>query len=178
MEVRHERAFKGAFVSTTPELHFGRCILAFKRTIERLSPLEHGFAISSKSYWAGFSRDIPVAESTLAYIILNSRSEEERVELEARCKEWTGRQIEVISFDNFRHKPQQVQDLHMGIPHEWSAPSPRTSVGVMIHKTLLLRAKEAKLQDAIEQAEQHQESQLEHHAAHPQQAPMLAMRFG
>ena len=35
VEVRYEKAFRGAFVSNRPETRFGNCILAFKRNIER-----------------------------------------------------------------------------------------------------------------------------------------------
>lgn len=120
VEVRHEKAFRGAFVSTTPETVFGRCILAFKKSIERLSPLEHGFPVN-QGYWAGFSRDIPVADSTLACIILDSNSELERKELQERCKQWTGRAIEVILLQDATPFLQEANTLNMGIPSEWNS---------------------------------------------------------
>lgn len=119
VEVRHEKAYRGAFVSTQPELGFGRCVLAFKRNIERLSSLEHGFTINQNTYWAGFSRDIPVDGNTLAYIILNSRSEEERQTLETQCEQWTGRKINVILVEDAQPKLNEVESLGMGIPREW-----------------------------------------------------------
>ena len=114
VEVRHEKAYRGAFVSTRPELNFGPCVLAFKRNIERLSELHHGFnKANENTYWAGFSQDIPVNDRTLAYIILNSHSESERKRLQNQCRTWTGRTIQVILNDEV-DLPGEV-----AIPKEW-----------------------------------------------------------
>lgn len=131
VEVRHEKAFRGAFVSTRPELSFGKCVLAFKRNIERLSPLEHGFTINEKTYWAGFSRDIPANTKTLACIILNSKSEKERQELEKQCEEWTGRKFEVIKMDDAWDKLNTVEAMGMGIPQEWPEEGERFGQNVL-----------------------------------------------
>ena len=118
VEVRHEKVFRGAFVSTTPETGFGRCILAFNRVIERLSPLEHGFQVSGNTYWAGFSRGIPVTDSTLAYIMLDSPDRQECLQLQDRCQQWTGRSIRVISLKDAYQLPY-IPQLETGIPEEW-----------------------------------------------------------
>lgn len=136
LEVRHEKAYRGAFVSTRPELSFGPCVLAFKRNIERLSSLGHGFTLNQKTYWAGFSRDIPVSESTLAYIILNSQSVVERQALEQHCEEWTGRKVNVILIDDVQDKLKRVRSLGMGIPMEW--PEEGEQAGQKILKAMKL----------------------------------------
>ncbi len=138
VEVRHEKAFRGAFVSNQPETGFGRCILAFKRNIERLSSLEHGFQTGQNRYWAGFSRDIPVTDSTLAYIMLDGGTEAERRDMEARCQQWTGRQIKVVSLRDAQEHLASVQRLDMGIPSEW--PSEGDRMGQKILNTLRARA--------------------------------------
>lgn len=113
VEVRHEKAYRGAFVSTRPELNFGPCVLAFKRNIERLSELHHGFKANENTYWAGFSQDIPVNDRTLAYIILDSRSESQREQLQNQCCTWAGRTIRVVLINEVGD-PDQV-----AIPKEW-----------------------------------------------------------
>lgn len=135
VEVRHEKMYRGAFVSTRPEMGFGPCVLVFRRNIERLSRLEHGFTIDQKTYWAGFSRDIPVTEDSLAYIILNSccNHENRRQELEAKCLEWTGRKIDVIFLDNAMPKLENVEKLDMGIPIEWPDQGEKVGGPILRH---------------------------------------------
>ncbi len=138
VEVRHEKAFRGAFVSNQPETGFGRCILAFKRNIERLSSLEHGFQTGQNRYWAGFSRDIPVTDSTLAYIMLDGGTEAECSDMEVCCQQWTGRPIKVVSLQGAEEHLAFVQRLDMGIPSEW--PSEDNRMGQKILNTLRARA--------------------------------------
>ncbi len=139
VEVRHEKAFRGAYVSTTPETGFGRCILAFKKKIERLSTLEHGFPLSH-AYWAGFSRDIPVTESTLAYIILDDGSYQECQSLQDRCSAWLGKPISVISLRDAKEHLGNIKDLKMGIPIEWPSVSRDNRMNETILMTLQARA--------------------------------------
>ena len=110
---------RGEFVSTRPELSCGPCILAFKRVIERLSPLVQGFTRNEKAYWVSFGNAIPVNENTLAYIILSSNSEAERLDLETRSKQWTGKKINVILYGDVQDKLRRIERLKMGIPIEW-----------------------------------------------------------
>lgn len=133
VEVRHEKLYRGAFVSTRPETGFGPCILVFKRNIERLSRLEHGFTMGNRTYWAGFSQDIPVTEESLAYIILNHADEGKRLELEVNCKAWTGRKIEVISLRNAAHNLEAVEGLDMGIPIEWPDEGEKVGRPILQH---------------------------------------------
>lgn len=109
IEVRHEKAFRGAFVSTEPE--------------------------------TGFSRDIPVTVSTLAYVILDGGSDRECQELKERCSSLAGRSIEVLSLESARNHLSAIKRLRMGIPEEW--PSEDEAVGVRILSTLRARAKAA-----------------------------------
>jgi len=74
VEVRHEKEFRGAFVSTRPEWDFGSYVIVFKRNIERLSPLNHGIR-QDDCYWAGFSKDIPASHLTIDHILVQSRDD-------------------------------------------------------------------------------------------------------
>lgn len=141
VEVRHEKLFRGAFVSTAMERSFGRYILGFKRNIERLSSLSHGFP-HERAYWAGFSRDIPVNEATTAYIILDSYSEFERKILEDKCKKWTQRDIKVLLIRDAEkiYWTAQNMNLNLGIPKEWGEEN--AAVALKIHK--MLKPKKAK----------------------------------
>ncbi|MBP9840948.1 MAG: hypothetical protein KBC64_00815 [Simkaniaceae bacterium] len=130
VEVRHQQAFRGAFVSTVPETFFGQYIFAFKKNIEWLSPLTHGIAntsvpagggISVHPYWAGFSENIPVTDETLAYIAIHG-TEDERQTLEAECLQWTGRAIEVRRLDDVHNELELVHNnFNLGIPREWAS---------------------------------------------------------
>jgi hypothetical protein len=130
VEVRHEKAFRGAFVSTEPELAFGKCVLVFNRTIERLSRLEHGFTLNETTYWAGFSEDIPVSDTTISCIAINSQDEKERRNFETQCSQWAGRDISVVLINEIRSELKQIQQRHVGIPAEW--PDEGQAVGMNI----------------------------------------------
>lgn len=139
VEVRHEKAFRGAFVSTLPEQAYGRCILAFYRNIERASVLEHGFQVGGQDrYWAGFSHDIPVTGQTLDYIILQNGNDAECQDLERRCEQWAGRRIRVISLLTAEEYLAPVRRLNMGIPSEWPADD---AMAEQIQHTLEFRAR-------------------------------------
>lgn len=136
VEVRHEKAFCGAFVSTQPELGFGKYVLAFDKNIERLSRLEHGFQFSHE-YWAGFSHDIPVTDTTLACIIVND-TEEVCSSLREKVKLWTGRKIDVVPFHDAQTNLRTIQNLNQGIPEEWKDDDEQ--VAQTIYNTLKFRA--------------------------------------
>lgn len=138
VEVRHEKAYRGAFVSTQPELCFGKCVLVFNRSIERLSKLSIGFILDKKTYWAGFSSDIPVEDNTLAYIILDSKLEEERRALEYKCLLWANRKISVVLIDTADQVIKKVEALGMGIPNEW--PFGGEKVAVLVYNSLKAHA--------------------------------------
>lgn len=131
VQVRHEKLFRGAFVSTQPEKAFGSYVLVFNRSIERLSHLEHGFTQANKTvYWAGFSRDIPVNQKTLACVMilddsLQESEEEELSSLEDKCKQWSGRAIPIVLKSQANTILKRISGLQMGIPAEW----PRESIG-------------------------------------------------
>ena len=131
VEVRNKTEFLGAFVSTQPEIMYGNCILAFKRNIERLSHLNRGFQVNEYSYWAGFSQDIPVTASTLAYIILNEENIIRYQDLANCCQQWANRRIEVISLPDARRKLASVLERNMGIPIEWPNENHATGKKIM-----------------------------------------------
>lgn len=137
IEVRHEKAFKGAFVSTKPDHVFGKCILVLSKNIERLSPLEHGFRNGHDTYWAGFSHDIPVTKDSLAWVFFDG-SQEDCEQLKKQCRTLTGRSISVIPFFENHPNVQAVQNLNLGIPKEW--PSEDGATANMILDTLQARA--------------------------------------
>lgn len=118
VQVRHEQAFRGAFVSTKPEYSFGNYILIFKRSIERLSTLNHGFTLDQDTYWAGFSKGIPVNAYTLACVWLNAVEETSKETLERQCKVWAGREIVVMESDEGTPAEWDMKRL-LGIPKEW-----------------------------------------------------------
>jgi hypothetical protein len=118
IEVRHEKAYRGAFVSTQPEYSFGPCVLAFKRNIERVSKLEHGFTINQETYWAGFSHDIPVTQFTLACVIIDTMYGNEQ-DFENKCQKWAGWKITIESREAIRWTLDAIKLLNMGIPKEW-----------------------------------------------------------
>ena len=122
VKVMHERAFKGAFVSTQPETGFGDYILVFKKVqIERLSHLEYGFSMGQDRFWAGFSQDIPVTESTLAHIVLNNGSQGDIQQLKNTVKQWTGRDISVFRKQAIDTPLENIHNLNLGVPKEWTA---------------------------------------------------------
>lgn len=154
VEVRHEKAYRGAFVSTEPELSFGKCVLVFNRNIERLSQLEHGFTINRSTYWAGFSQDIPVNASTLAYIALNTHDESERKALEDKCTQWAGRTITVVPINYAERELQSLQGA-VGIPEEW--PEEGQAAGLAIFNAMKLAIPAQKLTVSATRVQQQQQ---------------------
>ena len=83
IDVKHDGAFPGAFVSTEPEPGYGPYYFAFKRRIEWNSPLRSGVDYGGNQYWAGFSEPIKINQENLGCIVVNG-SEEERHQLRER----------------------------------------------------------------------------------------------
>lgn len=110
LEVRHEKKFRGAFVSNVPEINYGKYIIVFKRSIERMSALNHGFSLEDGTYWAGFSKDIPIKESTVKTVYVPT--EEDKSSLKSFLPENSSITIEVKT--NF----YQVKSVEI-IPKEW-----------------------------------------------------------
>lgn len=133
IEVRHEKLYRGAFVSTKPETDFGKYVLVFNRSIERLSHLTHGFSVGD-AYWAGFSRDIPVNQETLNCILLHEGSFREANRLERQCAAWGGRPVEVKTFSD-----RGLMEGYQDIPHEWPGGDPHAHA---IQKTMAIRARQ------------------------------------
>jgi len=142
IEVRHEKAYRGAFVSTQPETKFGKYILVFNRNIERLSHLNHGFSVGN-SYWAGFSHDIPVNATTLSRILVDSEKHGETSTLSDSCNIWTGRNIEVKKL--FRNS--QISG-DKDIPKGWPGIDPNASAILKTIKTRL-QQQELKIKQSV-----------------------------
>ena len=76
VNVEHQKEYRGAFVSAnTMDENFGNISIEFKPVIERLSPLANGFFYRN-TYWAGFSRPIPVVKETVRAIIVNGSNKD------------------------------------------------------------------------------------------------------
>jgi hypothetical protein len=118
LEVRHEKRFCGAFVSTQPEKDFGKCHLVFHKYIERLSDINHAFNSESGSFWAGFTNNIPVTKNTLACILFEGGERECRF-LQKRCKKAYGKDIVVLPIHDVEPMLKTIKDLGQGIPKEW-----------------------------------------------------------
>jgi hypothetical protein len=119
IEVKYEKDFHGAFVFTAPQQGFGRCVLALRRNIERLSELAHGFTNYGGTYVAGFSRSIPVTDETLAYICLDGLGMREAWQVNQMSLKWRGKQSLVSTIPNLREAFMAIDNLHLGIPSEW-----------------------------------------------------------
>jgi len=135
IEVRHEKAYRGAFVSTKPETSFGKYVLVLDRSGERLSVLQHGFNIGN-AYWAGHAGDIPVTANNLKKVLVTDASSREVSTLSRDCQTWTGRSITVESFDSRNSTINANQE----IPKEWPGDDPHAAA---IHQTLRIRAVQA-----------------------------------
>lgn len=141
--VRHEEAFKGAFVTTKPDYNKGKYILVFNRSIERLSKLEHGFRIEEDQhqYWAGLSRNVPINERTLCGVLVDdsvtakqfrkiaglfnciTNKASRTLTVQEQIQFWPGHPISVIVKTQFDPKFQAIMELRMGIPREWPLQS-------------------------------------------------------
>ncbi len=137
--VDHKKIFKGAFVSTRPEFGFGKYILVFNRSIERLSFLENGFENQNRGgldhpYWAGFSKNIPVTPKTLAFVIVSDELKSTKrwydfilpvklrtMSQEEKCSEWAGRSVKVITISEYNDFKAIAGNPATFIPREWPA---------------------------------------------------------
>lgn len=144
IEVKHEKAYRGAFVSDRPETVFGKYVLVFNRNIERLSNLEHGFPASyGDAFWAGFSRDIPVNGSTLRCVLYDDDGSIKEEDLKKSCYTWAKRDIEVNRY------PHSNTSQHR-IPIEW--PDEDRAITIKIQNTMRIRAQQQKeKEESLEQ---------------------------
>ncbi|MCB1136583.1 MAG: hypothetical protein KDK78_09970 [Chlamydiia bacterium] len=117
LQVRHESVFRGAFVSTCPEIQYGRYILVFNRSIEHLSELETSLSFSD-FHWAGFSKDIPINSETLHGIYISNGDERELNKVRKRCTEIAKRNILVARLPYALTRPYPAS-RNLAIPREW-----------------------------------------------------------
>lgn len=137
VRVRHERIFKGAFVTTKPPYSCGKYMLVFNRSIERLSELAHGYDEGGE-YIALFSKNIPVNARTLCGIILDDRESPERMERHLKAfGHQIGCTIPLQKHSDVAGKLEKIKGLNMGVPKEWPSKEDRdvtTSIsGTMLH---------------------------------------------
>lgn len=120
IEVRHEQAYRGAFVSNQPEWGYGPYYLALRKNIEFLSPPMNPNMDQGKGVvWSGFSQGIPVTEETLAYIAVRDQDQANCDALAIKCREWTGRHITVIPLDTIKPRIDSIRALGTAIPKDW-----------------------------------------------------------
>ena len=125
LKVMHKGAYPGAFVSTgEPQINYGDFILCFRRNIERLSPLKTGFKADPSTYYAGFSKPIPVSTKTLACAIIYSSDHIYINAVQQRLSNLLGTPplggpIRVLSYDEAMRILHDEKGPNKGIPKEW-----------------------------------------------------------
>ena len=118
--VMQQKMFRGAFVSTRPEMMYGPTVLIFNRQIEQAAPLLRNDC-KKQFCWMGFGRDIPVNQNTLEGIAVKGATSTEREELQKRFSELAGRNVMVIEASDLRQcveRRDQVDGII--IPTEWN----------------------------------------------------------
>ena len=135
MESAQQSIFYGAFVAfKRPAPGYGPYILAFKKSIERISPL----TTSVYGGEGGFLYDIPVNNETLSHIVIEdwitadvrTRALAEGVKikskvqacewLQEKCKKWTGKEVKVVLHSEAQSYISIVEKMNLGVPKEWS----------------------------------------------------------
>lgn len=106
INVKQVKVYKGAFVSTRPELYYGDYILVFNNSIkqhkgEKNRDYSHIDTKPSGHKWIAFQERISVNDRHLSHILLagGARNELEGKKLEQDLKAWTGREIRVEFYD-------------------------------------------------------------------------------
>lgn len=113
VKVMSKKAFRGAFVSTMPELFYGNFILVFNRSIERRHPLEHVRLMGGPdpAYWVGYASPIPVTDKTIVKIMIKDHvADFEAIIAEIEKHAWEGLVIE-----NYKDNT----DPTFIVPQEW-----------------------------------------------------------
>lgn len=118
VEVRHEKVYKGAFVSTQPEIGFGHCVLGFNRTIERKSSLLKSFPWFN-AHWAGFGKGIAVTKESLSCLIWVPNSQYSLQQMKTDAAAIAGWDIPVISLAELQPIQSELAKINMMVPKEW-----------------------------------------------------------
>lgn len=63
IEVRHQQAYKGVWVSTQREITFGNYTLVFNHRIAKLGPVFIGYEYKDKLRWRGLQAEVPIIET-------------------------------------------------------------------------------------------------------------------
>lgn len=133
IQVRHQQAYRGAFVSTQPEPGYGPPFLALTAPVAfsshpdyNMEPANAGGA-GGAGFWAGLSQDIPINSETLAYVCING-DEHQCEDLAARIKDWTkgkdapqGLDIPVVPYALITQRLQMLQAHSQVVPAHWRA---------------------------------------------------------
>lgn len=121
LEVRAARLYRGAFVAIKPFVFGHPYVFVFKKCIEHLRNLFHGFPEGSgnNDYWAGFSHDIPINEKTVAHILRKKDAPKSEDEITDLCVKFK-RNFKVISEAEYTSKwKPKIDALNLGIPSHW-----------------------------------------------------------
>jgi hypothetical protein len=114
--------YKGAFVSSKPELGYGAVVFALNRSIETVPVLNARFDHVPGSHWVGFSNSIPVNLNSLEYVAVDQRffSEEEIQKLTIELTRAAGREIQVKTVTQVNEViEQRKNDERICVPEDW-----------------------------------------------------------
>lgn len=112
--------FKGAFVSSKPELPFGAVVFALNRSIEKGPVLNARF--ERGAHWVGFAQSIPVNLDSLEYVAvdLNHFSRNDIPALAAKFSQAAGREIQVKAVQDVMETLKgHHNDDRVCVPEEW-----------------------------------------------------------
>ena len=114
VERRGHYEIGGAFISTYPELNWGRYVVAFNRKIEWLSLAINGEGSHTPIpyWWTGLSKDIPVTAETLEFIGIANPTNKEAVRAAEKCAKFAKRPIQVVPLTT---RPASFNSSHIEV---------------------------------------------------------------
>jgi hypothetical protein len=121
VERRDNKVYQGAFVSTKPEIIYGKVVLVFNRTIEKLAGpvISAQYAKDSGAHWAGFSGNIPVNTETLECVAVGD-VKGDLTNLSQQLSQAAGREIKVVPLGPIiQERNQKAAEEGIFVPEEW-----------------------------------------------------------
>ncbi len=115
-------AFRGAFVSSKPELGYGPVVFALNRSIETIPVLNARFDSVPNSHWVGFASSIPVNLDSLEYVAVDLEKfpKEAIPEFKAKLSQAAGREIQVKPVENVMETlEKRLVHENVCVPEEW-----------------------------------------------------------
>lgn len=112
--------YKGAFVSSKPELGYGAVVFALNRSIETGPVLNAKF--ERRAHWVGFSSSIPVNLESLEYVAVDHKvfSKDEIQKLTTELSQAAGREIPVKTVQQVDEAIKERQnDDRICVPENW-----------------------------------------------------------